>query len=140
MIDPSFDIINQRVKSETQPNEVANVSSQNGKVSMRKEKEKKKEQEIINLIRSFIESDPTENLLNFLASENEISRRHEAEMMRIMLQIIDPVRYNHAHFTQILRNACHQHRDSSLFNRNTYAPQFEPSVPQSNKSELWLRG
>ena len=38
---------------------------------MRKQKEKKLEQEIINLRRSFIENDPTEKLLNFLASENE---------------------------------------------------------------------
>ena len=38
---------------------------------MRKQKEKKLEQEIINLRRSFIENDLTEKLLNFLASENE---------------------------------------------------------------------
>ena len=73
MIDPFFDAINQRVESKTQPNEVTNISSQNGKANMKKQKEKKLEQEIVNLTRSFIENDPTEKLLNFLASENKRS-------------------------------------------------------------------
>ena len=102
MIEPSFDTINQRVESETQPNEVTNVSSQNGKTNMKKQKEKKLEQEIVNLTRSLIENDLTEKLLNFLASKNERSRRHEAEMMRMMLQINNPVHYNQAHSTQNL--------------------------------------
>ena len=38
--EPSFDTINQRVESDTQPNEVTNVSSQNGKANMKKQKEK----------------------------------------------------------------------------------------------------
>ena len=46
MIEPSIDTINQRVESETQPNEVTNVSSQNGKGNMNKQKEKKLQQEI----------------------------------------------------------------------------------------------
>ena len=75
---------------------------------MRKQKEKKLEQEIINLRRSFIEIDPTEKLLNFLASENERSQRHEAKIMRMMLQINNPVHYNQAHSTQIFRNAYYQ--------------------------------
>ena len=91
MIEPSFDTINQRVESETQPNEVTNVSSQNGKTNMKKQKEKKLEQDIVNLARSFIENNPTKKLLNFLASENERPRRHEAEIMRMMLQINNPV-------------------------------------------------
>ena len=74
----SFNTINQRVESETQPNEVTDVSSHNGKENM-KQKEKKLEQESVNLARSFIENDPTEKLFNFLVSENERSRRHEAE-------------------------------------------------------------
>ena len=94
MIEPAFDTINQRVESETQPNEVANVSSENGKANMKKQKEKKLEQEIVNLTRSLIENDLTEKLLNFLASKNERSRRHEAAMMRMMLQINNPVYYN----------------------------------------------
>ena len=135
MIEPSFDTINQRVESKTQPNEVTNVSSQNGKANMKKQKEKKLEQEIVNLTRSFIENDPTEKLLNFLTSENERSRRHEAKMMRMMLQIKNPAHFNQAYSTEIFRNVYYQDRESSLFNTNTYAPQFEPSVPQSNKSE-----
>ena len=75
----SFNTINQRVESETQPNEVTDVSSHNGKENMMKQKEKKLEQESVNLARSFIENDPTEKLFNFLVSENERSRRHEAE-------------------------------------------------------------
>ena len=75
---------------------------------MRKQKEKKLEQEIINLRRSFIENDPTEKLLNFLASKNERSQRHEAQMLRMMLQINNPVHYNQAHSTQIFRNAYYQ--------------------------------
>ena len=59
MIEPSFGTINQRVESKTQSNEVTNVSSQIGKANMRKQNEKKLEQEIINLRRSFIENDPT---------------------------------------------------------------------------------
>ena len=74
----SFNTIDQRVESETQPNEVTDVSSQNGKENMMKQKEKL-EQESVNLARSFIENDPTEKLFNFLVSENERSRRHEAE-------------------------------------------------------------
>ena len=108
MIEPSFSTINQRVESETQWNEVTNASSQIGKANMRKQKEKKLEQEIINLRRSFIENDPTEKLLNFLASENERSQRHEAQMLRMMLQINNPVHYNQAHSTQIFRNAYYQ--------------------------------
>ena len=73
MIDPFFDAINQRVESKTQPNEVTNISSQNGKANMKKQKEKKLEQEIVNLTRSFTKNDPTEKLLNFLASENKRS-------------------------------------------------------------------
>ena len=88
---------------------------------MKKQKEKKLEQEIVNLTRSFIENDSTEKLLNFLASENERSRKHEAEMMRMMLQINNLVHYNEAHSTQIFRNAYYQDRESSLFNTNTYA-------------------
>ena len=80
---------------------------------MRKQKEKL-DQEIINLTRSFIENDPKGKLLNFLASENERSRRHEAEMMPTMLQINNSVRYNQAHFIQIFRNAYYQDRESSL--------------------------
>ena len=38
---------------------------------MKKQKEKKIEHGIVNLTRSFFENDPTENLLNFLASESE---------------------------------------------------------------------
>ena len=91
IIEPSFDTINQRVESEAQANEVTNVSSQNGKTNMKKQKEKKLEQDIVNLARSFIENNPTEKLLNFLASENERPRRHEAEIMRMMLQINNPV-------------------------------------------------
>ena len=102
MIEPSFDTINQRVESETQPNEITNVSNQNGKANMKKQKEKKLEQEIVNWTRSVIENDPTEKLLNFLTSENERSRVHEAEMMRMMLQINNPVHYNQAHSTQNL--------------------------------------
>ena len=51
---------------------------------MRKQKEKKLEQEIINLMRPFIEPfiDPTEKLLNLQGSENERLGRYEAEMMR----------------------------------------------------------
>ena len=37
---------------------------------MKNKKETKLEKEIINLTRSFIENNPTEKLLNFLASEN----------------------------------------------------------------------
>ena len=90
---------------------------------------------IVNLTRSFIENDPTENFLNFLASENERSRRHEVEIMWMMLQINNPVLYNQARLIQIFRNVYYQNKESSLFNTNTYAPQFEPSVSQSNKSE-----
>ena len=72
---------------------------------MRKQKEKKLEQEIINLTRPFIENDPTEKLLNLQGSENERLGRYEAEMMRIMLQINNPGHYNQAHSTQIFRNA-----------------------------------
>ena len=86
---------------------------------MKKQKEKKLEQEIVNLTRSFIEKDSTEKLLNFLVSENKRSRRHEAEMMQMMLQVNNPVHYNQAHSIQIFRNV---YRESSLFNRNTYAP------------------
>ena len=139
MIEPFFDTINQRVKSKTQPNEVTDASSQIGKANMRKPNEKKLEQEIINLTRSFTENHPTEKLLNFLANESERSRRHETQMMRIMLQIINPVHFNQAHSTQIFRNVYYQDRESSLFNRNTYAPQFEPSA-QSNKSETSSSG
>ena len=141
MIVPSFDTINQRVASETQPNEVNNVSSQNGKVNMKKQKEKKlKQQEFFNLTRSFTENDPTEKLLSFLASENERSQRNEAEMMRMMLQINNPVHYNQAHSTQMFRNAYYQDREGNLFNRSTYAPQFEPTVPQLNESETSSSG
>ena len=87
----SFNTINQRVESETQPNEVIDVSSQNGKENTMKQKEEKPEQKIVNLTRSFIENDSTEKLFNFLVSENERSRRHEAEMMRMMLQMNNPV-------------------------------------------------
>ena len=87
----SFNTINQRVESETQPNEVIDVSSQNGKENMMKQKGKKPEQKIVNLTRSFIENDSTEKLFNFLVRENERSRRHEAEMMRMMLQMNNPV-------------------------------------------------
>ena len=52
-----------------------------------------------------------------------------------MLQINNPVHYNQAHFIQIFRNVYYRDRESSLFTRNTYGPQFEPSAPQSNKSE-----
>ena len=107
---------------------------------MRKPKEKKLEQEIINLTRSFTENNTIEKLLNLLASENERSRRHEAQIMRMMLQINNLVHYNQAHSTQIFRIAYYQDRESSLLNRNTYAPQFEPSVPQSNKSETSSSG
>ena len=69
IIEPSFDTINERVESETQPNEVPNVTSQNWKANMTQQKEKMLEQKIINLTRSFIENDPTEKLLNFLARE-----------------------------------------------------------------------
>ena len=41
MIEPSFNTINQRVESETQLNEDTNVLCQNGKVNMKKQKEKK---------------------------------------------------------------------------------------------------
>ena len=47
MIEPSFDTINQRVESKTQPNEITNVSNQNGKANMKKQKEKKLEQEVV---------------------------------------------------------------------------------------------
>ena len=87
----SFNTINQRVESETQPNEVIDVSSQNGKENMMKQKGKKPEQKIVNLTRSFIKNDSTEKLFNFLDRENERSRRHEAEMMRMMLQMNNPV-------------------------------------------------
>ena len=40
-----------------------------------------------------------------------------------------------AHSIQIFRNANYQDRESSLFNRNACALQFELSVPQSNISE-----
>ena len=140
MIEPSFDTINKGVESETQSNEVTNVSSQNEKVNMRKQNKKKLEQEIINLTRSFIEKDPTEKLVNFLTSENERSQRHQTQMMRMILQINNLVHYNQAHSTQIFRIAYYQDRESSLLNRNTYAPQFEPSVPQSNKSETSSSG
>ena len=72
---------------------------------MRKQKEKKLEQEIINLTRPFIENDPTEKLLNLQGSENERLGRYEAEMMRMMLQINNPGHYNQANSTQIFRNA-----------------------------------
>ena len=52
--------------------------------------------------KSFIENNATEKLLNFLASENERSRRHEAEMMQMMLQINNPVHYNQANFPKYL--------------------------------------
>ena len=87
----SFNTINQRVESETQPNEVIDVSSQNGKENTMKQKGKKPEQKIVNLTRSFIENDSTEKFFNFLVRENERSRRHEAEMMRMMLQMNNPV-------------------------------------------------
>ena len=107
----------------------------NGKENIKKQEENKLEEEIVNLTRSFIENDPIEKLLNFLASKSERSRRHEAEMMRMMLQINNPVHYNQDHSTQIFRNAYYQDRESSLFNTDTYALKFELSVPQSNKSE-----
>ena len=59
MIEPSFATINQRVESENQSNEVTNASSQHGAANMRKPKEKKLEQEIINLTRSFSQNDST---------------------------------------------------------------------------------
>ena len=86
MTEASLETVNQRVESKTQPNEVSKVSSQNGKTSMKKQKEKKLELEIVDLTRSFIEKNPTEELLNFLASKNERSQRQEAEMMQMMLQ------------------------------------------------------
>ena len=48
MIEPFFKIVNQRVESQTQRNEVTNVSSQNKKANMKKQKEKKQKQEIVN--------------------------------------------------------------------------------------------
>ena len=99
VIEQSFGAINQRAESETQSNQVTNVSSQNGKANMRKQTERKLEQEIINLTRSFIGNDPTKTLLNFLASENKRSQRHKAQMKRMMLQINNPVHYNQAHYT-----------------------------------------
>lgn len=39
-----------------------------------------------------------------------------------------------AHSIQIFRNANYQDRESSLFNRNACAPQFELSVPQSSQT------
>ena len=122
MIEPSFDTINKGVESETQSNEVTNVSSQNENVNMRKQNKKKLEQEIINLTRSFIENDPTEKLVNFLASENEKSRRHQTQ--RMILQINNLVHYNQAHSTHIFRNAYYQDRESSVFSRNNYVPQL----------------
>ena len=67
MIEPSFDTINQRVESKTQASEVTNVSSQNEKANMKKQKGKKLKQEIVNFTSSFIENEPTEKLLNILA-------------------------------------------------------------------------
>ena len=61
-------------------------------------------------------------------------------MMWMMLQINNPVHYNQAHSTQILRDAYYQGRESSLFNINTYAPKFEPSISQSNKSKTSSSG
>ena len=43
MTEASLETVNQRVESKTQPNEVTKVSSQNGKTSMKKQKEKKLE-------------------------------------------------------------------------------------------------
>ena len=42
------------------------------------------EQSLLTLIKSFLDSDPKEKLLKFMTEENEKSRRHEMEMMKLM--------------------------------------------------------
>ena len=44
--------------------------NQNEKTNMKKQKEKKLEKKVLYLMRSFIDNDPTERFLNFLASES----------------------------------------------------------------------
>ena len=48
------------------------------------------EQSLLTLTKSFIDNDPTEKLLKFMAEENEKSRKHEMEMMKLMFSLPHP--------------------------------------------------
>ena len=49
------------------------------------------EQSLLTLTKSFIDNDPTEKLLKFMAEENEKSRKHEMEMMKLMFSLPHPL-------------------------------------------------
>ena len=42
------------------------------------------EKSLLTLIESFIDNDPTGKLLKFMTEENQKSRKHELEMMKLM--------------------------------------------------------
>ena len=46
--------------------------------------------EFTNFNKMFIDNDPTEKLLKFMAEENEKSRKHEMEMMKLMFSLPHP--------------------------------------------------
>ena len=48
------------------------------------------EQSLLTLTKSFIDNDPTEKLLKFMAEENEKSRKYEMEMMKLMFGLSHP--------------------------------------------------
>ena len=74
MTGPSFQRIRKKdVESETHSNEVTKGLSQSKEASMKEEKEKQQEEEIISLTRYFIEIDLTEKLFHILASKNKRS-------------------------------------------------------------------
>ena len=55
------------------------------KVNVRQRKRKKPFKSLLTLTKFFIENDPTKKLLKFMAEGNKKLRKHEMEMMKLML-------------------------------------------------------
>ena len=77
------------------------------------------------LKKSFIQNDPAEKLLNFLANNNERSQNYQTEHMLRMLEINNAIHYNQPHSKQIFKNAYYKDRHRCLFHRGTMLPNLD---------------
>ena len=90
IVEPSFYNDNQNNDPENDLGGSKNAAAEKKCKCKPKKNEETIQQSLPTLTKLFTDNDPTEKLLKFRAQENEKSRKHEMEMMKLMFSLTHP--------------------------------------------------
>ena len=90
IVEPPFYNDNQNTDPENNLGGSKNATAEKKCECTPKKNKETTEQSLLTLTKLFIDNDPTEKLLKFMAEENEKSRKYEMEMMKLMFGLSHP--------------------------------------------------